>query len=103
MATRKKKAAVAVVDEDIAGEVEETADDAPAKGTKKGKREKALVVVESPAKANTIKKYLGAGYTVKVSVGHIMDLPKSKMGVDVEKGFEPEYVPIRGKAKILTS
>jgi DNA topoisomerase-1 len=62
---------------------------------------KALVVVESPAKAKTIKKYLGAGFTVKASVGHVMDLPKSKMGVDVEKGFEPEYVVIRGKSKII--
>jgi DNA topoisomerase-1 len=46
-------------------------------------KEKALVIVESPAKANTIKKYLGSGFTVKASVGHIKDLPKSKMGVDV--------------------
>src|SRR5215475_2285693 len=63
--------------------------------------EKALVVVESPAKAKTIKKYLGPGFTVKASVGHVMDLPKSKMGVDVEKGFTPEYVIIRGKGKII--
>src|SRR5947208_8693961 len=62
---------------------------------------KALVVVESPAKAKTIKKYLGAGFTVKASVGHVMDLPKSKMGVDVEHGFLPEYVVIRGKGKII--
>src|SRR6266404_6121571 len=60
-----------------------------------------LVVVESPAKAKTIKKYLGAGFTVKASVGHIMDLPKSKMGVDVEHGFAPEYVVIRGKSKVI--
>jgi len=66
-----------------------------------GGREKALVVVESPAKAKTIKKYLGAGFTVKASVGHVMDLPKSKMGVDVEHGFTPEYVVIRGKNKII--
>src|SRR6185436_7187596 len=62
---------------------------------------RALVVVESPAKAKTIKKYLGAGFTVKASVGHVMDLPKSKMGVDVEHGFAPEYVVIRGKGKII--
>jgi DNA topoisomerase-1 len=62
---------------------------------------KALVVVESPAKAKTIKKYLGAGFTVKASVGHVMDLPKSKMGVDIEHGFAPEYVIIRGKGKII--
>src|SRR3954470_21588932 len=62
---------------------------------------RALVVVESPAKAKTIKKYLGAGFTVKASVGHVMDLPKSKMGVDVEHVFAPEYVVIRGKGKIV--
>src|ERR1700756_3343029 len=64
-------------------------------------REKALVVVESPAKARTIKKYLGTGYTVKASVGHVKDLPKSKIGVDVKKNFAPEYVIIRGKNKVL--
>jgi DNA topoisomerase-1 len=64
-------------------------------------KEKALVVVESPAKARTIKKYLGSAYTVKASVGHVKDLPKSKMGVDVENDFSPEYVVIRGKEKVL--
>jgi DNA topoisomerase I len=66
-----------------------------------GVRRGHLVVVESPAKARTIKKYLGAGYTVKASVGHIKDLPKSKLGVDVSNGFEPEYVVIRDKKKII--
>jgi DNA topoisomerase I len=61
-----------------------------------------LVVVESPAKAKTIKKYLGSGYTVKASVGHILDLPKSKIGVDVENGFEPVYEVIKGKQKVVT-
>src|SRR5919202_1231722 len=61
-----------------------------------------LVVVESPAKAKTIKKYLGSGYTVKASVGHIMDLPKSKIGVDIENGFEPVYEVIKGKQKVVT-
>ncbi|MGZ6134100.1 MAG: toprim domain-containing protein, partial [Myxococcaceae bacterium] len=74
-----------------------TADATP--GPRRGTR--YLVVVESPAKAKTIKKYLGAGFTVKASVGHVMDLPKSKMGVDVEHGFLPEYVVIRGKGKII--
>jgi len=60
-----------------------------------------LVVVESPAKAKTIKKYLGSGYTVKASVGHVMDLPKSKMGVDIENGFEPEYEIIEAKKKVV--
>ena len=61
----------------------------------------ALVIVESPAKAKTIKKYLGSKYTVKASVGHLMDLPKSKLGVDVERDFEPFYEVIRGKKKVL--
>ena len=63
---------------------------------------KSLVIVESPAKAKTIKKYLGADFSVKASVGHVKDLPKSKMGVDVEHDFAPQYVAIRGKAKIIT-
>ena len=60
-----------------------------------------LVVVESPAKAKTIKKYLGAGYTVKASVGHVMDLPKSRIGVDVENGFQPVYEVIESKKKVV--
>jgi DNA topoisomerase I len=66
--------------------------------TKNGTR---LVVVESPAKARTIGKYLGSGYSVKASVGHIRDLPERELGVDVEHGFEPRYVTIRGKGKII--
>ena len=62
---------------------------------------KNLVIVESPAKAKTIKRYLGADYQVTASVGHIMDLPKSKLGVDIEHDFKPEYHVIAGKAKIL--
>src|SRR5574341_338165 len=61
-----------------------------------------LVVVESPAKAKTIKKYLGRGFDVKASVGHVKDLPKSKDGVDVENGFTPTYEVIKGKAKVLS-
>jgi DNA topoisomerase-1 len=61
-----------------------------------------LVVVESPAKAKTIKKYLGRGYDVKASVGHVKDLPKSKDGVDIEAGFIPTYEVIKGKAKVLS-
>ena len=60
-----------------------------------------LVIVESPAKAKTIKKYLGAGYVVKASVGHVKDLPKKKMGIDIEHDFQPEYVVIEGKKKVL--
>jgi DNA topoisomerase-1 len=62
---------------------------------------KSLVIVESPAKAKTIKKYLGKGFDVKASVGHIKDLPKSKMGVDLAHDFEPEYEVIRGKNKVV--
>ncbi|KUK10554.1 MAG: DNA topoisomerase [Clostridia bacterium 41_269] len=60
-----------------------------------------LVIVESPTKAKTIKRFLGKGYTVKSSMGHVRDLPKSQLGVDVENNFEPKYVTIRGKGEIL--
>ena len=56
-----------------------------------------LVIVESPAKAKTIQKYLGKGYDVIASMGHIRDLPKSKLGVDVENGFQPKYTDMKGK------
>ena len=61
----------------------------------------ALVIVESPAKAKTIGKYLGRGYRVKATVGHVMDLPEKKLGIDVDNGFKPDYVPIEGKKKTL--
>lgn len=61
-----------------------------------------LVIVESPSKAKTIGKYLGPGYEVKASMGHVRDLPKSKLGVDLEKGdFEPDYQPIKGKEDVI--
>ena len=60
-----------------------------------------LVIVESPAKAKTISKYLGRRYTVKASVGHVRDLPKSQFAVDVDKGFEPKYITIRGKGQVV--
>ena len=63
---------------------------------------KCLVIVESPAKARTIGRYLGKGYDVAASVGHVRDLPKKELGVDVGQGFEPTYVTIRGKGKIIT-
>jgi DNA topoisomerase I len=66
-----------------------------------GSNTKALVVVESPAKAKTISKYLGRGYTVKASVGHIKDLPKSKLGVDLDNDFEPDYRVIPSKTKVV--
>ncbi|MDQ8162954.1 MAG: type I DNA topoisomerase, partial [Gemmatimonadota bacterium] len=76
---------------DIAGDDEP----APAGGT-------ALVIVESPAKAKTIGKYLGRGYTVRATVGHVRDLPAKKLGIDIEHGFAPDYVTIEGKEDILT-
>jgi len=60
-----------------------------------------LVIVESPAKAKTIEKYLGSKYKVLASMGHLIDLPKSRIGVDVDKNFEPEYLIIRGRAGVL--
>lgn len=62
-----------------------------------------LVIVESPAKANTIKKFLGGKSKVVASMGHIRDLPKSKMGIDIENDFEPQYINIRGKATLINS
>ncbi len=68
---------------------------------KKTKTPQTLVIVESPTKAHTIEKYLGPGYVVKASVGHLIDLPKSRMAIDIENGFQPEYITVRGKAKLL--
>ena len=62
---------------------------------------KSLVIVESPAKAKTIQKYLGKGYTVEASLGHVKDLPKSTLGVDIDKDFDTEYIVIPGKEKVL--
>ena len=62
---------------------------------------KDLVIVESPAKAKTIEKYLGGKYKVKASMGHLRDLPKSKLGVDIEHGFEPEYIPVKDKKELI--
>ena len=60
-----------------------------------------LVIVESPSKAKTIGKYLGPQYTVKASMGHLRDLPKSTMGVDIEGGFIPEYLPLENKSEVI--
>ena len=64
---------------------------------------KYLVIVESPAKVKTIKKFLGANYEVMASQGHIRDLPKSQMGIDIDNDFEPKYITIRGKGDILAA
>lgn len=63
--------------------------------------ERTLVIVESPAKARTLGKILGRGFSIAASMGHVMDLPRSKLGIDLENGFEPQYIPVRGKTKIL--
>ncbi len=65
-------------------------------------KKKNLVIVESPAKAKTIKKYLGSKFEVTASMGHLRDLPKSQLGVDLENGFEPKYITIRGKGDLIS-
>ncbi|MBR2916473.1 MAG: type I DNA topoisomerase, partial [Clostridia bacterium] len=65
-------------------------------------KKKTLVIVESPAKATTIKKYLGSNYNVMASMGHLRDLPKSQIGIDIENKFEPHYITIRGKGDLIT-
>ena len=74
-----------------------------AKKTRAKKEEKGgtLVLVESPTKAKTIERYLGKGYTVRASMGHLRDLPKSQFGIDVENNFEPKYINIRGKGDLI--
>ncbi|MCL2698722.1 MAG: type I DNA topoisomerase [Defluviitaleaceae bacterium] len=63
---------------------------------------KNLVIVESPAKARTLKKFLGSAYKIEASVGHVRDLPKSELGIDIENDFEPKYITIRGKGEVLS-
>ncbi|MCX7904690.1 MAG: toprim domain-containing protein, partial [Caloramator sp.] len=61
----------------------------------------SLIIVESPAKAKTISKFLGKNFKVKASMGHIRDLPKSQLGVDIENNYEPKYITIRGKGDLI--
>jgi DNA topoisomerase-1 len=83
--------------------VAEGAEDAEETGSGGSKRKgKSLVIVESPAKAKTINKYLGRDFVVKASMGHIRDLPKGKFGIDIEHGFKPDYTAIRGKTKVIS-
>jgi DNA topoisomerase-1 len=97
---RKKAAPRAAAKRPKAAEVAEGAEkEKPRRAS--GRAGRSLVIVESPAKARTIAKYLGPGFDVKASNGHVRDLPKSKLGVDVEKGFLPSYVLIKGKGKII--
>ncbi len=99
-AKSSKKAKKSEVDDALDGEAD-AAGPAADDGRVARRGQHTLVVVESPAKAKTIKKYLGAAYTVKASVGHVMDLPKSKIGVDVENDFQPVYEVIESKQKVL--
>lgn len=62
-----------------------------------------LIIVESPAKVKTIKKFLGSNYDVEASGGHVRDLPKSQMGVDLKNDYEPRYITIRGKGDLLAN
>ena len=67
----------------------------------KAKKKKYLVIVESPAKAKTLKKFLGSNYKIEASIGHVRDLPKSELGINIENDFEPKYITIRGKGELL--
>ncbi|MDR1252318.1 MAG: type I DNA topoisomerase [Treponema sp.] len=71
------------------------------RASRKKPNKRILVIVESPTKADTIEKYLGPDYSVKASMGHLIDLPKSRLAIDTEHNFEPEYITVRGRAKIL--
>lgn len=89
-----------IIDENI--ELKDTKTKKVVKKTKKTKvSKKNLVIVESPAKAKTIKKFLGSSYKIEASMGHVRDLPKSQMAIDIENDFEPKYITIRGKGELL--
>lgn len=82
--------------------VSSKAADKPKKAEKATKtKKKYLVIVESPAKAKTLKKFLGPNYKIEASVGHVRDLPKSELGINIENDFEPKYITIRGKGELL--
>lgn len=91
------------VKEKKARAVKSTKTQTKSRAKKKTKQKKNLVIVESPSKAKTIEKYLGRNYKVVASIGHIRDLPKSTMGVDIENDYQPKYINIRGKGDIIKS
>ena len=95
--TPTKRPKAAAPDETPAPKAKRVRAKSPGKGA--GRSGATLVIVESPTKAKTIGKYLGAGYDVKATVGHIRDLPTRELGVDVDDGFKPKYVTIKGKTK----
>ncbi len=107
MAETKKKEAEVSVEKEKSTVAKSSASKAKKSKSSKSQKEGAksaagtLVIVESPAKAKTIEHYLGTGYTVKASMGHLIDLPKSRMAIDTEHDFQPEYITVRGRAKLL--
>src|SRR4029077_18012504 len=100
-AAPKKKVAKKVAAAPVVEVMEDSAPESPEATGPSANGKGKLVIVESPTKAKTIGKYLGRGYTVKATVGHLRDLPRRKLGVDVDNGFVPEYVTIKEKAKTL--
>jgi len=102
-ASSKRKTAAAAASAERGGRAKPAALKPVAAGTgpAPARDGKPLIVVESPTKARTIAKFLGSEFAIRASNGHIMDLPKAKLGVDTDKDFEPEYVVMRGKAKVL--
>ena len=102
-ATSTKKPAVKKAATKAAAAKKPTSVKKPAKKKAASKIKKNLVIVESPAKAKTIEKYLGRNYRVVASVGHIRDLKKSTMSVDIENDYEPQYINIRGKGPLINS
>ena len=71
------------------------------KAVKTQTKKKKLVIVESPTKVDSVKKYLGSGYVIEATMGHVRDLPKSQLGVDIAHDFEPKYITIRGKGDLI--
>ena len=102
MATAKKKTAGKTAAKKAAKPRARKKAGAPDEGPPPEPGTTSLVIVESPAKAKTIGKYLGRGYRVRATIGHVRDLPEKKIGIDIENGFEPEYVTIPGKEKTLS-
>ena len=108
---RKRKAAAAPVPETPAGKRKASSsrkarpsEEAPARPSRRkpqGPPQGTLVIVESPTKARTLRKILGAEFSVEASVGHVRDLPKGRLGLDLEHDFEPEYIQVRGKAPVI--
>lgn len=103
-AAAEKTAAKSKTGKKTASTAKKTAAKTAKKTAKKPKKtKKNLVIVESPAKASTITKFLGKNYTVMASMGHVRDLPKSQLGIDIDNDYEPKYITIRGKGELLSA